>query len=377
MHSYSTPTSKLTFCAVGGTTETRRNRASLLEKLLGVDSRAIIPGDDDLSKFGITNYIPRIHLDMVGDNKFMNYDSLRLTRYDYVLLIGHEDAKNFNELMNNQPEAHFQIMGPGFNYMAKAVESPNVTYIGQEKCHRYPLEVWNTRLFLHYPDLLNQFRPIQLGAFFTTRSPDQVKMRTVSEIKDEYGNSTQIINSAFYNQYGLTQLIINGPTYILNFEINVATELGCQAIIDKLKLISPEESTDNILKQIANIYQKNGYQVRDLYQCGNIVSSVMKLHNAVGPMEYDALVTHAMLRNISNIYTDPAPGDDKSIPSSHLHLEFMNCCLSGNNSKYIKDIRKGVKANLVGNIYVIHDLGIDAQNDDWIAICMLNHIFNP
>ena len=69
--------------------------------------------------------------------------------------------------------------------------------------------------------------------------------------------------------------------------------------------------------------------------------------------------------------------DNRIKPGKEQHLQFMIDCLSGTDSDYVRVLRHHVQANLGdGVIHTFHDLGLDPQSDDWIAIRIIKHILD-
>ncbi len=353
------------FYAVGGTDQTRKNRASFLYALHpDIISNALVPGDGDLTRLRIHNSIPDIHK---GKSECeVRYDQLTIGANDYVLLIGHVDKNAFKQFMESlQTQPELWVMGPGFNYMDAPFVYPNGHWIRDSDCYRYSAQEWEEDVFQYYPPDLQTFHHIQVGAFWTTRSEAMVKERG------------PIMTSAFYNQFGLNYLPQQGTINIISFETSVAHALNRPDIEAELNQIDTNRSVEDVLKAVARVYKNKTFP--DLADCGKTVLSMIGASEGI--KEYDGLVAHTMLRRIggSRFSAGETKGNDEPNykPSREQHLQFMKACLSKNDSDYVRALRHHVQANLGdGVIHTFHDLGLDPQSDDWIAIRIIKHILD-
>ena len=96
-----------------------------------------------------------------------------------------------------------------------------------------------------------------------------------------------------------------------------------------------------------------------------------------GIREYDGFVAHQMLRRLAGIdgQLDAARERDRLV-----HLDLVIECLQRKDdssppslcSAYVTQLRAGKRP---GRLNVMHDLGLDPQNDDWIAIQILRTVW--
>ena len=85
---------------------------------------------------------------------------------------------------------------------------------------------------------------------------------------------------------------------------------------------------------------------------------------SAGIREYDGFVVHQMLRHFAGLQKL----DVACTADLELHLNFVRDSLGGQVSDYIRQLRGGDRSR---RLILLHDLGMDPQNDDWIAIQML------
>jgi hypothetical protein len=89
---------------------------------------------------------------------------------------------------------------------------------------------------------------------------------------------------------------------------------------------------------------------------------------SAGIREYDGFVVHQMLRHLAGLQKlDVALKADYE-----LHLRFVRDSLGGQVSDYIRQLRGGDRSR---RLILLHDLGLDPQSDDWIAIQMLRCVW--
>jgi len=55
-----------------------------------------------------------------------------------------------------------------------------------------------------------------------------------------------------------------------------------------------------------------------------------------------------------------------------MHLELIEACLAKRETSYTKQLRNGERT---GKLIVLHDLGLDPQSDDWIAIRIVTQLW--
>ena len=404
---------KLTFYSVSGNSSTRRLRSSLLQECANYKENYILSN----SSYNSNNkwFIPNIIDKVIKSNNEIVEKPLEISENDILLLIGRIETNELVYHLRNK-KINFYGMGPGFNFNDRlAMELKNdgskINLTTQDMCPRFTHEQWNELLEL-YPEPLKKLREYQIGGFWLSRNIDYVKMR--------YGYN--FLTSSFYNQWGLNTILDpkNNPEEKPNYNLlifekhiwNQAKELFLEEN-DGEKMIEAFSEFENILNNIDKEYKTIKDTFNKIYNTYNVFYKKFEYFN------FFKYFTKALLMNISSIGNklSKLKNQDQGIdfmtgfksegikeydsytihccliggyPNKIDHFNLVRHCLRSNNydrsqvgqpvltyNPYLDEFKSKVKENIGDkNIVCLHDIGLDPQNDDWLAIELLLAVFH-
>jgi hypothetical protein len=221
---------------------------------------------------------------------------------------------------------------------------------------------------------LQELRAYQIGIFWLTPLAESIR-------SEQGGDCASVLaTDAFVRQFQLVDTLVR-QNQIVTFHIQVLHEVmarcpqspklpSLQKIATGLAGIDTCSSLERQFKDICQIYELN----RDITDDNSILRCFtdtlmekMPEHSA-GIREYDGFVAHQMLRSLAGMEELDALQEHHR----RLHLDLVIECLRHTEesacSEYICKLRSGKRP---GRLHVLHDLGLDPQNDDWIAIQIL------
>jgi hypothetical protein len=312
---------------------------------------------------------------------------------DIVLLIGKIQPKQFDELVLGK-KVDIWLQGPGFNY--GTLEGPELDELkkahGAERVNNFPapdcpvfnLREWYDVIFPLYPAPLQELKAFQIGSFWLT--PVAALIRDDSRGVTNGGEQNPAVpTDAFLRQFQMHSLVEKNQ--LLDFHKEVLEEVVKQCKIDCIE--GAEVETLGVLKQaLEGITCAGGKQ--QLEEICKVYSTVTIKSDAIlgaftrvlmlkmpawssGIREYDAYVAHQMLRKLAGL---PLL-DCKTEKDRALHLDFVVQCLRRRANGYIIELRRKISAQKrTRRLHVLHDLGLDPQNDDWLAIQVLGFVYN-
>jgi hypothetical protein len=242
------------------------------------------------------------------------------------------------------------------------------------QCPLFTLQEWYTGIFPQYPSPLQELRAYQIGIFWLTPLAESIR-------SEQGGDCASVLaTDAFVRQFQLVDTLVR-QNQIVTFHIQVLHEVmarcpqspklpSLQKIATGLAGIDTCSSLERQFKDICQIYELN----RDITDDNSILRCFtdtlmekMPEHSA-GIREYDGFVAHQMLRSLAGMEELDALQEHHR----RLHLDLVIECLRHTEesacSEYICKLRSGKRP---GRLHVLHDLGLDPQNDDWIAIQIL------
>ena len=126
------------------------------------------------------------------------------------------------------------------------------------------------------------------------------------------------------------------------------------------------QSVADFFTRVYNLYQENPPTSEQVALLSSVLLDAASREEAV-VKEYDGLVAHVMLRSLA--------GYDEPRPTKEEHMTFMRACVNGEETDAVQELRARIPNT--NRIFVFHDLGMDPQNDDWIAINIVKHILAP
>lgn len=361
---------KIEFWSVGGSTSDRLLRDGLLRTMEPeLESAALAGTNYDKKGFFIENVID---WDMIGTCKAVPHPK-RLNDGDELFIIGHCKLPDIEKFSPKNPFDTISIaaQGYGFNF-SKPTHEALKEKVGEERIAIYPAEVcprWSAknweRLMGTYPDELKKLRCSQFVKFFTGRKPFMVKER-------QQEDGTQLMTSAFYNQFGI---IPTDPEFIMRFENEVVENLSqvpelndevqrwCSEMKHKL-VLSGKESVEDTLKKVCKVYEDT--PLEDKYY--EIIKHALQMSvekYSVGIKEYDSFAVSSDIRK--KLGLKPFTGEE--------HYLMMMRILTGRTNKADEAFKTAARKYYSGKrVVVLHDLGLDPMNDDYLAIRLLKYL---
>ena len=334
---------------------------------------------------------------------------------DVLICIGHVEYAEVLACVRRIKLAAFIGQGPGFNYSKKTADAVD-THVGSSytlhcdegKCPSYDMKQWSD-LMESYPIPLRLMRNNQIGSFLWTR-------------QDRFTHDKRAcgyLTSAFYNQWGANdctdpaKAVEGHPSFwILAFERAILEraekalgELDVGRAIRSLSTaLQPSEAFAAIYAAYRTAHASLEMESRFAYYeafataaldvllnlnavCHDAAKSHFeapklallhafdKIPLPAGIKEYDAYAAHCALRRLAGM---PAP------KYKH-HYEFLLACVRLGEIRRLNPtlnvryphadmLRDAVACHVKGNVHVWHDLGFDAQNDDWLALQLLQAV---
>ena len=399
--------------AVGGTERMRKERCGFLKEIGGPRynyyKEGTTYGEKPLKAWHIPHHVSSRTEAVPAPPAHALQDG------DVLICIGHVQQSEAMECLRSTKLGGFIGQGPGFNYSketADAVDahlgSAYTLHCDEGKCPSYDMKQWSD-LMESYPIPLRLMRNKQIGSFLWTR-------------QDRFTHDKRAcgyLTSAFYNQWGANdctdpQKAVKGqPSFwLLAFERAILEraekalgELDVGRAIRSLSTaLEPKEAFAAIYAAYRTAHASLEMESRFAYYEAFATAALDVLlnlnavcHDAAkrhfeapelallhasdkiplpaGIKEYDAYAAHCALRRLAGM---PAP------KYKH-HYEFLLACVRLGEVRRLNpgmDIRNpaGVllRANLSrhtkGNVHVWHDLGFDPQNDDWLALQLLQAV---
>lgn len=379
---------KIEYFSVGGTSSDRIRRQQVLASFSSNRGYALAnsPYDSCPGGFFVPNCLPEVSSEDTSDKFEDIVCTPQWTRATTLCVIGHCSSKEVLEtlpLCGSEDEESLDIeclvQGPGFNLNAGCIArldaSPHissVTTVSASQCPRWSAKEWSELLSL-YPDPLRVLRVPQLVTFYLTRQQSMVKIR-----RQEDG--TEVMTSAFYNQFGI---IPDSIQRVLEFERTVvysffesasqdmylAVRAWCRLILTGLKMIEAEANTvEEALKEVANMMTSIPLEAPfHIHLVRPITEALEKFSHGI--KEYDSYALHTFVANKHGLA--PPSG------SQHYHL-MLNILKSRRHqtvewTSYESHLRSVVQKHSSRSHHwiVLHDLGLDPQNDDYLAILLL------
>lgn len=271
------------------------------------------------------------------------------------------------------------LTGPELGQLKHKHGSERVHNITALECPIFTLQEWYNKIFPIYPLPLQELRPYQIGSFWLTPlamliRPDQGA-----------GCTSAVATDAFIRQFQLHALVIQNKIVAFHIEVLEETMAQCmdspnlpslQQIRAGLASIDTSSSHEQQLKEICQVYELNKVATEDNNILRAVTSTLMQKmpEHSSGIREYDGFLAHQMLRHLA--------GMDEEFDSSQecyrrIHVDLVVECLRIKEespcSEYVSQLRAGKRP--AGRLHVVHDLGLDPQNDDWIAIQILRAIW--
>ena len=359
MDSHSSKQPNIFFCAVGGTNKVRQSRASLLSTL-SIKPSYYVPSEVEAWPF--PNWIEQLNIRTDQSPRPLN-ESFRSD--DIILMVGKVNEEELIKQIGTAAPIIF-LQGPGFNYggfgPSKDKHMQNLSRVSSkminiegDDCYAYEYKEMNA-LCDQFPSELRELRTYQVGGFWATRKKNFLRKR----------NGTT--SGAFYRQFGMTEKISRG--LCREFEINIARNAGLKRIAQQIEALenpgTDANAQQSFFEQVYDIYKQNTLTSQQVAALSVELLKASSAEDAV-VKEYDGLVAHVMLRSLA--------GFEKEIPTKEEHMDLMRACVAGEDTDAVRALRAQVHHR--HRIFVFHDLGMDPQNDDWIAINIVKHILGP
>lgn len=296
--------------AVGGTTRDRVSRAGFVRRLSAMPSHAVICEGRPWT--GVSP-LPCLVPAAPGTAVTAN-----LLPYGHLVVIGHVDPHDL-DTWNAQS---IVIGGPGFNYMRKEVP-PGAMSVTADEVPAYTVAAWDA-LFEHYPSGVRDLRPMAIASFYLTRSKAMIRDGA----------------DAFYRWAN----IVDGPA----FEAEVARRLG---------KLAPAGIEGASLAGVIERYAASGLAPAD------VAVPVMNALSVAGGLqkEYDAYVLHVALRCRAHV---------GGTLDHAFHYSVVLACVRGDGThdSYLKKLAP------TEDVILVHDIGIDPNCDDFLAMCLADAI---
>jgi hypothetical protein len=393
--------------AVGGSDDMRQDRAALVARLGGPTNNAAKTnstyGPAPLKKWFLPRGAVRPAAHAAPD--------VRVRDGDALIVIGKVDHEEI-AAVGDTTLAFFGGQGPGFNFddQTKQWATENVKRVHfspEGVCPSYNIEEW-ARVMAFYGPQLTNMRPQQIGSFLCSRDSRFTHAR----------RAAGFVTSAFYNQWGLNActdpgMAVDGqPSYWIKVvETFLVRKVlgrypGCQLAQHVERKLNKLDVTKPVQETFAAVYEAYKPFVPDptalglfadaaLFVCKNLntlcynafqdTHGVVKAQSRhaqgrvpypVGIKEYDAYCVHSCLRDLAGLPK----------PTFKEHYGFLLACMRtcavrranpGLKVAYAPALllRRSIREKFSGDVHVWHDLGFDPQNDDWLAIQILQAVF--
>jgi len=274
------------------------------------------------------------------------------------------------------------VDGPELGQLKEKHGSEQVHNIPAPQCPIFALQEWYTKIFPLYPPPLKGLRPYQIGTFWLTPLAVLIRPDKGAECDEA------VATDAFVRQFQLHSLVSKNK--IVDFHIQVLDEAIAQCPgspkMPSLELMraglagidTGSISHEQQLKEVCKVYAFYKEVTEDSSVVQSFTSALMQQmpKHSAGIREYDGFVVHKMLRHLADMKEefDMSKEDDRQ-----KHLDFVIECLQlAENTaekspcEYVLQLRAGKRP---ARLHVMHDLGLDPQNDDWIAIQILRSVW--
>lgn len=410
--------------AVGGDNTMRKERVQLInaikreQPLNAVNLYLDNEGYRGMAIPGIVSWISQImNFDAPVDESRVSDLQLTGAKENYVFLCGYMDnldkngPSEFNDLTMDRIGYidKLGLQGPGFNYIAppknKVQEKFGAKYFSETSAktegNNFNEQKWND-LISKYPRVLQDLVIINKAGFFLTRSSEDgfIKQRGEPPISTE----------AFSRQFNLDDFIRENK-YHTEFELAVARGLreknieGIEILIKTLEEI-PEltkggldkEEFHEYFKKISEIYRRWKETFFDTIRSEEEKNRVIVLFDEsitaaitnfmpYRAREYDAYAFHMWARSIAGMNVGDSKlekifflhGNDENEVVANIHFILLKLALGDVDAilemkteymreavaEYIENLREAF-SNV--RVHILHDLGLDPQADDYLAI---------
>ena len=249
------------------------------------------------------------------------------------------------------------------------------------QCPIFTLQEWYSEIFPLYPPPLQELKAYQIGNFWLT--PLAVLIRP----DEGAGCASAVATDAFIRMFQLHALVSKNE--IVEFHIKVLEETMAQCLgspklpsLQQLRAgltsIDIGSSHEQQLQEICKVYELNKDVAEDSGILHGFTQTLMQRmpEHSSGIREYDGFVVHQMLRHLAGM-KEVLDGSKEGDRQRHLGLVIECLRLAGNTaekspSEYVLQLRAGKRPV---RLHVLHDLGLDPQNDDWIAIQILHVVW--
>ena len=314
--------------AVGGSNRDRVSRAALagrVTKLHSLAVRTVRPPWSKVSPLPChAPEAPGIAVDFL------------MVPADHMILLGHMPPADFDEWCGITKPSTVTIAGPGFNYTKTNGLPEGVLTVTADSVPSYTKRQWQA-LVEHYPATLKAMRSTLVGSFFCTRSAEFVK-----------GDGTD----AFYRWAGIAPK--SGP------EFEAAVVEALREVCPRLNV--PASGHDPVVWLQLTL---DGYEKAGLARCPlkNVTPAVLAAVDRYGTTskEYDAFVLHHALRGIAGL---------SGLLTHDFHYQVLMAVLK-DDPCYDQYLRKLVPT---GTVNVVHDLGLDPNCDDYLALRLAERV---
>ena len=399
--------------AVGGTEEMRKERCGFLADVGGPRcsyyKADTTYGDPPLNPWHIPHHVKSEKVATIAPPAQALQDG------DVLVCIGHVQRAEMLATLRSVKLSAFVGQGPGFNYSPETANAVD-THVGsaytihcdEGKCPAYDMAQWSL-LMESYPAKLRAMRGKQIGSFLWTRQ----------ERFTHADRACGHLTSAFYNQWGANdctnpkKAIDGHPSFwVLVVERAILERaeksLGALDVGQAIRRLSSTAAVSDTFVQIYTAYRTalaalpeesrscvyDAFAAAALAVLGNLnavcqdaardlleAPAVALLHGsdkiprAGGIKEYDAYAAHCALRRMAGM----------TAPKYKHHYDFLLACVRvgelrrlnpGLDIRYppAMHLREAARRHIKGRVHVWHDLGFDPQNDDWLALQLLQTV---
>lgn len=390
---------RVSFLAVGGSVKDRTLRTQLLFKNLSdADKPKVTVGNLKNSPYGDDGFFIKPNLiEKAGILSSYDYTvqsySMNSEGSANVAIIGHMGKEKFGE-WNAENKIWVQGGGPkDFNINTDGVAAFNpdnvLLTMGASNCPRFDWPTW-TGLMDAWPKDIRDLNALQLGYFVCTRQDRFVH----SNASPKGMNPAFACTCPLYRQLNLENELCRNDQWkhkIVMFETKSLNGVksdhvaDVQTAISTLQENSEINTTKKLLEAIYSIHKNHKTSEWEATDFQTITDNVKKLAVDLSsqvddggaksmPMEYDGWTIHNMLR-IMKGWVTLSNTDPKHVAC---HLEFVQHALDRQKairnkkkmpySAYVHELQGVLNGK---HLIVLHDLGFDPFNDDWIAINMV------
>ena len=381
-------TGRVIAIAIGGPLLERKRRAALAKSIFGKFEH----GAQETGAVNPNYPIPdgKAPSFVGGDTINVDIKEPTTNKDDTVLLIGHTSfiqEQSAAMVSGVDKETAMWVQGPGFNLggdVFEEVKKAHTDFHGfsRDVCYAFNATEWGSLTKL-YPPTIEQLHAYGVGAFFTSRSDGAFyRMFGLSDIDAKVRKQFEVAvaqkaielltleleQTSVETGSGMSSAnLVVAMGLVINI-FNKVTDLSEDTFIGDVKKGTDYDqvgiNTINILWKEVNA-SKFPLLQPILSQC--VMASLGTHVPTYLTMEFDGLVCHCMLRNAMQMET---------IPTREEHMEFLKNTLSGEVSNlYCTNLRIGLEKILSkGNLYIMHDIGLDPMVDDFLALNIIDKL---